>query len=699
MIRGLWGLFAVLLVPNLVYGECLGPQFEHPHASSNRYAPSFSLNIPGDVQAGQVVILALDRVEDRDGDPVLVRWCADSGDLLRAQDGALRSIQWRAPAQAGVVTLNVSASDGRGRIRRQRVRVNVIAGPDDDEPDLDPDPDAGDLPDPPDEDDDLDAGVPGDGLDGGGDGVPEDDDEDDDEDDEVVVDPPAPPEPPNTAPIALAGDDVVIRCVTEDTVSVLLDGTRSFDPDGDPLTYRWVWPGGSAEGPLAEGRFPPGQHPVVLLVDDGQRTHTDRMVVGVAPDQNAPRVVEPLANRRVVERETCVGAALEWSVTGADDCDPNPEVRWRYQDAEYENPLRVESVPMGAHPVELTVTDRAGHRLERRLNVSVVDRRAPTLQGPALLETYANDVDGAWVPLRVDVIDDVCAEALTWRWTTEDGRDLGANPSFVRAFFAMGTHRVHLRVSDDVGWRSEHEIEVIIAPPRRAEPLCTDTCSPPGGSECVGAQRRRRCADLDGDGCREWSEVLECPNDRFCHLGLCVEECIPDCEIDGATRCGAEGVEHCRPVDGRGCLRWSAARACPEPMVCREGGCQHACEDECPRLGLAECTETGARRMCGHRDDDPCLEWIGPMACASGSTCMDGLCMAAPTETPAPTPVRFDRDSGLVVVPEVQSDGGCRSVTGPSNGLVGLILGVVFWMGFRGRRRRTGLSSPSRSVP
>lgn len=79
----------------------------------------------------------------------------------------------------------------------------------------------------------------------------------------------------NTLPIASAGDDQTVECTSPTGTPVTLDGTSSFDPDGDELTWEWVTPEGSGVwladrfSPVTEGCFPPGPTLVTLTVTDG----------------------------------------------------------------------------------------------------------------------------------------------------------------------------------------------------------------------------------------------------------------------------------------------------------------------------------------------------------------------------------------------------------------------------------------------
>jgi len=91
--------------------------------------------------------------------------------------------------------------------------------------------------------------------------------------------------PANTVPVADASatDRTVISGNNSNAV-VHLDGTRSTDADGDPLTYAWLVDGGLvpvATGAIASIVLEVGTHTITLVVDDGQATDTDVIEVDV----------------------------------------------------------------------------------------------------------------------------------------------------------------------------------------------------------------------------------------------------------------------------------------------------------------------------------------------------------------------------------------------------------------------------------
>jgi len=74
----------------------------------------------------------------------------------------------------------------------------------------------------------------------------------------------------NLPPVADAGPDQTVECTSPLGASTLLDGTRSSDPDGDPLTFLWTGPFGQATGAVSTVQLPLGSNTVTLTVADGR---------------------------------------------------------------------------------------------------------------------------------------------------------------------------------------------------------------------------------------------------------------------------------------------------------------------------------------------------------------------------------------------------------------------------------------------
>ena len=89
------------------------------------------------------------------------------------------------------------------------------------------------------------------------------------------------------SPHAVAGDD---QAVTKNTVSgsyVLLDGSRSTDPDGDSLSHTWYGPFSTKTGPRHVVHVPEGRYTVSLMVRDTTSvTSLDTITVTVEPCLN-----------------------------------------------------------------------------------------------------------------------------------------------------------------------------------------------------------------------------------------------------------------------------------------------------------------------------------------------------------------------------------------------------------------------------
>jgi len=74
----------------------------------------------------------------------------------------------------------------------------------------------------------------------------------------------------NSAPVADAGSDQAADADSSGKATFVLDGSRSRDPDGDPLEFRWAGPFGILSGAQVNARVGVGVHELTLTVDDGK---------------------------------------------------------------------------------------------------------------------------------------------------------------------------------------------------------------------------------------------------------------------------------------------------------------------------------------------------------------------------------------------------------------------------------------------
>jgi hypothetical protein len=96
----------------------------------------------------------------------------------------------------------------------------------------------------------------------------------------------------NNLPVANAGPDQTVVVGTDCMANVILDGSDSSDPDGDPLTYTWTWDGGSAAmGASPTIQLPLGAFTITLVVNDGA-VDSDQDTVNITVVDTTPPDVE-----------------------------------------------------------------------------------------------------------------------------------------------------------------------------------------------------------------------------------------------------------------------------------------------------------------------------------------------------------------------------------------------------------------------
>jgi predicted outer membrane repeat protein len=136
----------------------------------------------------------------------------------------------------------------------------------------------------------------------------------------------------NTQPVGDAGDDQVVECAcnTAEGTKVTLDGSSSYDEDGDALTYSWTGP--FVESPT-DGATPtvtledgcPGDYVITLVVNDGTEDSEPNEVVITVVDTTPPEFTFSVSPTMLwPPNKKMVKITPSWTLS--DDCDATPDV-------------------------------------------------------------------------------------------------------------------------------------------------------------------------------------------------------------------------------------------------------------------------------------------------------------------------------------------------------------------------------------
>ena len=131
----------------------------------------------------------------------------------------------------------------------------------------------------------------------------------------------------NAPPTADAGADRVAECSAADGTPVLLDGSASFDPDGDALRFTWSVDGAVVAGPSLDPTavvpLALGTHAVTLLVEDDRGGSADTTIAVTVEDTTAPTLSVGAAPLEVwPPNHQMVSVALDGlGLTATDACD------------------------------------------------------------------------------------------------------------------------------------------------------------------------------------------------------------------------------------------------------------------------------------------------------------------------------------------------------------------------------------------
>jgi hypothetical protein len=278
----------------------------------------------------------------------------------------------------------------------------------------------------------------------------------------------------NEPPVADAGPDQTVEQADAAGTDVPMDGTGSYDPEGDPLTYTWTWAGGSASEATPTVSLPLGTTTITLTVTDGIYEDSDTVDITVE-DTTPPELTVP--DDVTAEQEDAAGTVVPLEAVVTDICDADVDL---VDDAPA-------VFPLGDTVVTFTATDDSGNSTSGSMTVTVVDTTAPSVDaGPDITVEQATHA-GTEVALSA-VVTDICDPAPLVEWS--DG------PT---AVFPLGDTEVTVTATDASGNVGTDTVWVHVIDTTPPEVECVPYENPHGNTE-PGGKAKGKGMGVNPDG-------------------------------------------------------------------------------------------------------------------------------------------------------------------------------------------------------
>ncbi|MCX7943448.1 MAG: hypothetical protein N2746_02940, partial [Deltaproteobacteria bacterium] len=158
----------------------------------------------------------------------------------------------------------------------------------------------------------------------------------------------------NTKPMADAGTDISIVATAKKT-PIILDGSKSFDPDGDSITYKWKLNGETlSTDPIYSLNLEKGKYVFELEVSDGIDVGIDTINVEI---RNAKPVANAGPDLFVASKGSLTPVVLDGSLSYDPDED-QLTFRWKENgNTIAEGKIASVNLSNGKHTIQLEVTD------------------------------------------------------------------------------------------------------------------------------------------------------------------------------------------------------------------------------------------------------------------------------------------------------------------------------------------------------
>ena len=302
----------------------------------------------------------------------------------------------------------------------------------------------------------------------------------------------------NRAPVADAGPD---QTMDGTLTRVFLNGTGSYDPDAEPITYHWQQSAGpvielqNATSPIADF-WPPGLgvYSFDLFIGDPQGANVSDAVL-VIVNVDGP----PMAVAAASQSSGFIGTPIAFDATGSWDDVGVVSYLWDFGDSATDaSATAVHAYAVrGTFTVRLTVWDTAGQTGNDSLTIRI-ENRAPMANASATVPPVYR---GQTVVLDGTASYDPDGDPLTFSWRQFGGPNVTvtgastATATFVPAEF--GTYVFNLKVDD--GFGGVAETSVTVTPLNRNPVAKAGPDQPAAGKNILLALDGTGSADPDSD--------------------------------------------------------------------------------------------------------------------------------------------------------------------------------------------------------
>jgi len=241
---------------------------------------------------------------------------------------------------------------------------------------------------------------------------------------------------------------------------VVMDASKSVDPDGQLSEYRWTLGDGSvkAGAKISHQYAQPGTYPVKLVVIDNTSTLNNSNEANYSIRVNDPPVPDAGGDRLLNE------SVVKFDASGSTDSDDEIiEYRWDFGDNHTGSGMKIAHVyaSPGTYNVTLTVKDASGTKTAVQCETVRI-----TINNPPVADAGREQIVaiGDKVRFRGGFSSDSDGKIVSYKWEVDEGVVLeGKNVNYV--YEKPGTYQVQLTVTDNDGAQDIHTTTVYVNTP------------------------------------------------------------------------------------------------------------------------------------------------------------------------------------------------------------------------------------------